>query len=783
MFILNNRLLFSLFFVIVLFFSLSAIHAADVNTTDNPVMNFDNGINLQIENEMQPADVGSQNIMSNGSDCSLTAVSKNQTGLSSQTNNVYYPGDYSLTLTDMNSNTPLANKSITFSLNNVKYTNVTDSKGVVSLNLNLNPGKYSVTAYFSGDSTFESASSASTVQVLPTIKASNISKYYKGSTKYSAIFFDSHGNILKNTKVSITVNGKTYSKKTNSKGSVSMAVNLKPGNYKITAVDPITGYALTTTFKILSTITASDVKNVVGDSKKFTAKFLKSNGKPLSNKYVKFKLKGKIYKVKTNSKGQAKLALNKIKKGTYKVISYNTDGLTKTNTVKICPTATTQLSTQYYELLPDDHKVIRAKFTTSLGDDSKAGKIIKITVNGKTYSKKTNSDGLVFLNVKSFNKGLYNIEYKYVGNNFFKASKTTNIVTIIDNASDTKLTAKNTRFGYGAYTPINVAFTAGGVPLPKRTVTFTIEGNTYTATTGNNGIASVPIDLDLGNYIIYYKSNSQYQINGTSGSCKITVFERSEGTKLTWESGTSYKDNLQTFKVLLTGPNGKPISGQTVELTIDDEIYTGKTASNGYATIQASIALGKYNVSVTALGDNNYLPTSTSKTINVKLSKFGSGLNVKNTVSSLGAYHKASKNCQVNNAKIKALVTSLTSGLTNDIDKAKALFNYVRDNIWYDYYYDSHKGAVGTLNSGGANCADQAHLLIAMYRTAGFNARYVHGTCRFSDGWYGHVWTQVLIGNTWVVGDPISYKNSLGKINNWNANTYRLHNRYISLPF
>lgn len=180
MFILNNRLLFSLFFVIVLFFSLSAIHAADVNTTDNPVMNFDNGINLQIENEMQPADVGSQNIMSNGSDCSLTAVSKNQTGLSSQTNNVYYQGDYSLTLTDMNSNMPLANKSITFSLNNVKYTNVTDSKGVVSLNLNLNPGKYSVTAYFSGDSTFESARSASTVQVLPTIKAKQHIKILQG---------------------------------------------------------------------------------------------------------------------------------------------------------------------------------------------------------------------------------------------------------------------------------------------------------------------------------------------------------------------------------------------------------------------------------------------------------------------------------------------------------------------------------------------------------------------------------------------------------------------------
>jgi len=272
-------------------------------------------------------------------------------------------------------------------------------------------------------------------------------------------------------------------------------------------------------------------------------------------------------------------------------------------------------------------------------------------------------------------------------------------------------------------------------------------------------------------------------INGTSGSCEINVFERSDGAKLVWKSGTSYKDNSQSFKVLLTGPDGKPISSQVVELTIDGITYIGKTASNGYATIKTSVDFGKYNVSVTAFGDNEYLPTSTSKSVNVALSKFGSGLNTKNTVSSLSAYHKSSKNCQVNNAKIKALVKSLTEGLTNDIDKAKDLFNYVRDNIWYDYYYDSHRGAVGTLNRGAANCADQAHLLIAMYRTAGFNARYVQGTCKFSDGWYGHVWTQVLIANTWVVGDPISYKNSLGKIKNWNANTYQLKNRYVSLPF
>ncbi len=772
-----------MFFISVLFFSISTIQAGDVNVTDAYSSNFNEDIALQIEDDVQTHNDNSENALNVGNNDILTANGKNQTSLSSNTNEIYYKGYYSLTLTDTDSNVSLVNKSVTFSINNVDYTAVTDNNGVAKFNLNLTPGKYPANAYFSGDSTHQSGSLSSYVQILPTIKASDISKYYKGSKKYTAVFYDTYGNLLKNTLVSITVNGKKYSKKTSSAGSVSLDVNLKPGTYKVTSVDPITGYSLTTTFKVLSTITANDVKNVVGNSKKFTAKFLKSNGKALTNKYVKFKIKGKTYKVKTNSKGQAKLALNKLKKGTYKVISYNTDGLTKTNAVKICPTASTKLSTEYYELTPTDDKLIKAKFTTSLGDDSKSGKVIKITINGKTYSKKTDRNGVVSLDVKSFKKGIYSVEYKYVGNKFFKPSKATNTVAIIDNPSDVKLTAKNTRFGHGAGTPIKVAFTADGVPLAGRTMTFTIEGKTYTASTDRNGIASAPINLDLGDHTVYFKTNSKLKVNGTSGSCKITVFERSSDSKLTWKSGTSYNDNLQTFKVLLTDKNGKPISGQTVELTIDGVTYTGKTASNGYATIKTTVDIGSYKVSVTSSGDNDYLPTSTSKTINVKVSKFGSGLNVKNTVSSLSSYHKASKNCPVNNAKIKSLVKTLTEGLTNDVDKAKALFNYVRDTIWYDYYYDSHKGAVGTLNSGGANCVDQAHLLISMYRTAGFNARYVHGTCRFSDGWYGHVWTQVLIGNTWVVGDPISYKNSLGKIKNWNTNTYRLNNRYVSLPF
>ena len=103
----------------------------------------------------------------------------------------------------------------------------------------------------------------------------------------------------------------------------------------------------------------------------------------------------------------------------------------------------------------------------------------------------------------------------------------------------------------------------------------------------------------------------------------------------------------------------------------------------------------------------------------------------------------------------------------------------------YSFYYNTQYGAVGTLNAKTGNCVDQAHLLIAMYRTAGLAARYEHGTCYFtlSGSTYGHVWPQVLIGNTWVVSDPTSNRNSFGKVVNWNTNSYTHNGYYSSLPF
>ena len=58
------------------------------------------------------------------------------------------------------------------------------------------------------------------------------------------------------------------------------------------------------------------------------------------------------------------------------------------------------------------------------------------------------------------------------------------------------------------------------------------------------------------------------------------------------------------------------------------------------------------------------------------------------------------------------------------------IYEYVKDTLGYEPYYGVMKGALETFRQGSGNDADLASLLIAMYRVAGFQARYVRGIAR-----------------------------------------------------
>ena len=105
---------------------------------------------------------------------------------------------------------------------------------------------------------------------------------------------------------------------------------------------------------------------------------------------------------------------------------------------------------------------------------------------------------------------------------------------------------------------------------------------------------------------------------------------------------------------------------------------------------------------------------------------------------------KETKYCEVNNQKIQDKAKSLKKSST--LETAKNIYHFVQFEIAYEAYANTKKGALKTLNARKGNCADQAHLLVALFRAAGIPARYVHGI--------GHYWTQCYVNNRYYDCDP-----------------------------
>ena len=160
------------------------------------------------------------------------------------------------------------------------------------------------------------------------------------------------------------------------------------------------------------------------------------------------------------------------------------------------------------------------------------------------------------------------------------------------------------------------------------------------------------------------------------------------------------------------------------------------------------------------------------------------GINQKNSDSNLSPYKtRENSHCRrASNVVHKA--NELVKNKKTDLEKATALYKFVRDKIDYVRYDNSLRGASTTLTKRGGNCCDQTNLLVAMCRAVGIPVRYVHGTdCKFQSGTYGHVWAQILIEGWWFAADTTSIRNSLGFINNWNYKSYNLNSISALLSF
>lgn len=140
-------------------------------------------------------------------------------------------GEYfNVTLKDANGK-KLANKTVLIGFNGKEYAKTTDDNGKASLQINLGyRGDYTFAICFLGDDDYKGAFVVALIKVAEqTPKLTTSNKIYKASAKtktLTATFKTSRGNAIVGKSIKFTVNGKTYSAKTDGKGVATVKVSL-----------------------------------------------------------------------------------------------------------------------------------------------------------------------------------------------------------------------------------------------------------------------------------------------------------------------------------------------------------------------------------------------------------------------------------------------------------------------------------------------------------------------------------------------------------------------------
>ena len=317
-----------------------------------------------------------------------------------------------ITITDSEGNA-IAGQSVQIKLNNVNYTEITNNKGIVSINLDLKVGKYSATILVNNKKI------NTNIIIKSTIQAINMIKGYNSGLDYQTTLINVDGTPLANTLVKLKIGKNIYEVRSDANGVVKLNKKLAIGTYDVLITNPANFETQTATLKIVSRISGN--KDIVGDylsGFSYKVRIVGDNGKFVgAGEIVKFIINKKTYNIKTDKNGYASLKITETPK-TYQIIAtYKSQSVKNKITVKqILKTAkTTNVKKSAKKL------TLKATLKQSNKKPIK-NKKITFKFRGKTYTAKTNNKGIAKITIKKnvikkLKKGKkYTVKVTYIKN-------------------------------------------------------------------------------------------------------------------------------------------------------------------------------------------------------------------------------------------------------------------------------------------------------------------------------------------------------------------------------
>ena len=379
---------------------------------------------------------------------------------------------------------------VIFNVNGVNYTKELVN-GKASIGINLNPGNYTITTFY--HYTDGLATKTNNIEVLSTIQANDVVKFFRNGTQYCAKFLDGCGSPLVNASVIFNINGVFYKKQTDDNGMARLNINLRPGVYILTAMHP-DALMYGSNITVLSTILANDVVKFFRNGTQYCAKFLDGCGSPLVNASVIFNINGVLYKKQTDYEGVARLNIN-LFPGKYILTAMHPDGLMYGYNITVLSTIHGDDIVKFFR----NGTQYCAKFLDGCGSPLVNASVI-FNINGVFYKKQTDDNGMARLNINLF-PGEYILTAIHLN-----GEEKANIIKVLTTISAEDISLIENKSG------VFVLKTHDGA----RNVSITINGVEYIVQTDDGGVATLNVSLSKGNHAVLSKNlNSGEEIFNT----------------------------------------------------------------------------------------------------------------------------------------------------------------------------------------------------------------------------------------------------------------------------
>ena len=544
-----NKKISLILLILVFMLSISAVSAADTNSSDDIV--------TSSVDEEPPSGISEVN-----SDIdNLSASTQNDYKLESSDLKMYERDGSSFDATLLKGTSPVKDASVIFSINGKNYTYKTDSSGVASLPIGLRAGTYDISTYYG------KLSNTNKIVVSPIVIGNDLNMFQGSGESYSVKFLNTNGKALANTNITFSVNGKSYIKKTDSKGVAKLPIGLRAGSYTITSIHP-NGAKISKKILVVDAIKASDLKMVYKSGTAFTAQFFNVDGEPLANTEVIFNIIKKNYTKKTDSNGMAKLTIN-LRVNNYTITAIHPSGIKLSKNINIVNAINADDLTMTY----NSGVAFTAEFLDA-GVKPLANKDIIFSINGKNYTKQTDSNGVAKLPI-GLRAGSYTITS--IHPNGAQVSNKIVVKTSVVASDLTKHYLSSKQFTATFYGK-------NGKVLANKNIKFQAKGTTYTVKTDSNGKATLKIVSTPDKFDVV-------SINSETGE-KVTKSVEVLPT-LVAKDMTVFSDVTSKFKVTLY--NGESLAKNTkMNIYVDGVKYSVTTDSNGVGTLNFKLAKGTH---------------------------------------------------------------------------------------------------------------------------------------------------------------------------------------------